>query len=508
MRENKVSLSLFFKLLFGVIILGGLLLGPIFIDDVFAADGFLVFEKEVFSNGLFHDGPIKDNQEVKIAVLQDDNYVLKPYVITKSLQYKPIDDATFEWSTGSGSDQKVISTDKQYVVNITDVGVYDFICKVTYGGESLSFVYKIFIVTPDDLAKALQVYPTTTTSVPYTGQPTTPIMDVVAELGDEKDPYKYYLKENIDYKVTFSTNPNNIDFTVDDPVEFTLDYIGIFKNVGIQYIANYTIDINYKLKIENTKKAQFNNKATSIQPKVVYYDMDEKPTPVWHYYSDKQCKKELSSAPTKVGTYYIRGSVGEDYSNVCTLTIVPKVAKGFKVKSRNAKTTTLTWTKAEGATGYRIFYRKYGKWIPWKTTTSLSFTMSNSVVASYGQFAVRAYGKNAAGQVIYSDSCGSGASFAYITIRPPRVTIKATKTNKSIKFYWNKSVGATGYRLYVKKNGKWKYLTDTRDTKFYFVGLKSSTAYQFAVRPYTVTVDKKFIVADKYTAITVKTNAK
>lgn len=72
-------------------------------------------------------------------------------------------------------------------------------------------------------------------------------------------------------------------------------------------------------------------------------------------------------------------------------------------------------------------------------------------------------------------------------IKPNKVRNVSVKkiTAKTVKLSWSKAEGATEYRIYVYKNGKWKYIGNSKNNSFTVKNLKSDTKYKFRVRAVT-----------------------
>ena len=116
MKEKTILRSLLVKLLFGVILFGGLLVSPIKMVNAQAAE-LCVFEKEEYMSDLYSNMPIGDGDSFRIAVLQGEQYTLKPCVIElDNLKMVQVKDATYEWLYGpeGASVADVVSTENSY----------------------------------------------------------------------------------------------------------------------------------------------------------------------------------------------------------------------------------------------------------------------------------------------------------------------------------------------------------------------------------------------------------
>lgn len=145
---------------------------------------------------------------------------------------------------------------------------------------------------------------------------------------------------------------------------------------------------------------------------------------------------------------------------------------------------TLKWNAVEGAGGYRVFVKNTvtDKWDIAVRTTGKKTTATIDGLESGTKytFAVRAYVNN--GKIVWAPKYKS-----INTLTKPGVTGKITGTSAadSVTLKWNKVTGATGYRVYILKSGKWSTLKTTTATSYTVTGLSQGTKYTFAVKAYT-----------------------
>ena len=153
--------------------------------------------------------------------------------------------------------------------------------------------------------------------------------------------------------------------------------------------------------------------------------------------------------------------------------------------SQTVNSITLKWNAVEGVSGYRVYVKNHSTntWdIAVRTTgKKTSTTISDLTPGTKYTFAVRAY-MNTGALIIWSPGYSE-----FNTLTKPGVTDKVTtsQTSDSVTLKWNKVPGATGYRIYVVKNGKWKALKTTTALTYTATGLNSGTKYTFAVKAYT-----------------------
>ncbi len=179
---------------------------------------------------------------------------------------------------------------------------------------------------------------------------------------------------------------------------------------------------------------------------------------------------------------------------------------GLDCSAVKTKKLTLSWNKAEGASGYRIYIMKDGKWKKLADTKALSYTPTGLEPGREYLFSVRA--KEKSGRKTY----WSDSEYIDVKTKPSTVkALKAKKTNKKqVTLFWNKTEGADGYSLYRKEeNGKWKIIRKHTGKATYTVkSLSPGKTYTFAVRSYTnLRKGSGYIknYASDYTSLTVTT---
>lgn len=192
----------------------------------------------------------------------------------------------------------------------------------------------------------------------------------------------------------------------------------------------------------------------------------------------------------KVGTYKIKIVFKGKYSGSKTLSfkIVPAVVTGIKAKA-NTTAVKLTWNKAGGATGYRVYRydTKNKKWVKVKSSTKeTSYTIKSLKAGTAYTFAVKPYYKKG-DTVIW----GKYTQFATATApETPKITVTKKATTATVN--WDKVSGATGYVVYYsyEKNGTYKKLDAVKNTTTFSVkNLTAGKGIFFKVRAYKKTAN-------------------
>lgn len=146
---------------------------------------------------------------------------------------------------------------------------------------------------------------------------------------------------------------------------------------------------------------------------------------------------------------------------------------------------TLSWTKSNGATGYRIYRYVGGSWKAIKTTTKLTYTLAGLNSGTTYIYAVRPYMKDSAGNNIWASSY---TKITTATKTEATVIRLATTATGRATVAWNNIVGENGYQIWYSKSASGpfvKYSNYAANTKkAYVTGLTSGEKYYFSVRSY------------------------
>lgn len=154
--------------------------------------------------------------------------------------------------------------------------------------------------------------------------------------------------------------------------------------------------------------------------------------------------------------------------------------------SPSAASIKLSWSKAAGATGYRVFRYNTStkKWnICLKATSKTSATVSSLTSGKSYIFAVRPY-YNTGDKILWASSFTS-VKTTTLPAKPGSVKVTAT-SNTSFEIKWSKSSGATGYGVYSYNPLTKKYtkLTYTSGTSYAVDYIREGSYSYFVVRPY------------------------
>lgn len=162
---------------------------------------------------------------------------------------------------------------------------------------------------------------------------------------------------------------------------------------------------------------------------------------------------------------------------------------------------TLKWKEVPGATGYRVYQYKNGDWVKIKSVTTNSFKVTSLKVDTTYKFKIKPYAKTSNGTVWGKTS---SAVSAKIVDKTKTAFSDVVAEINHVTLSWKKVSGATGYRLYVLKDGAWSKVKTTSALSYKVTGLDSNTSYTFMVRAYKKASGKTtwYTKSDSYTVVT------
>lgn len=169
---------------------------------------------------------------------------------------------------------------------------------------------------------------------------------------------------------------------------------------------------------------------------------------------------------------------------------VPPVVK-VKVASTGYNSLNVSWEKVNGATGYRIYFKKDNakNWTTLATFENGSLTSCEHRKLTTGvnyTYTVRAYYKDG-NKTIWGGFNQTGVTKKPVTSAPKLVSVtSSTATNVTVK--WETVSGANGYKVMRKADGSktWSTIGTTNSKKLSYTDKKASCGvkYHYTVRAY------------------------
>lgn len=273
--------------------------------------------------------------------------------------------------------------------------------------------------------------------------------------------------------------------------EFTAEKTVTVEKTGHKYDDNGVCTVCGHKKPVITlkaKKAVYTGKAISIDEPTI--TEGEVVNLNYSYYSDKDCKNEISE-PVNPGVYYVTvtADAGSDNagvtSNKVTLTIVPQAVKVASVSNASSYV-KVTWNKANKASGYYVYRSTNGK----KFTKIATVKSGNTV--KYNDKKATKNGQKYVYKVVTYYNGNQKVSSAYSAVKTGyrlstmKVSSLTNKKGKKVYIKWKKNPKSTGYQIkYVTGKSKAKTVKASSKAKTKTISkLKKGKTYKVRIRSY------------------------
>lgn len=153
------------------------------------------------------------------------------------------------------------------------------------------------------------------------------------------------------------------------------------------------------------------------------------------------------------------GEIPDGEQNVTEITL-PEAPTGFTYRDYSSYG-ILEWERVNGADGYDVFLNEKGEWKLIETTTKTLTHIYDLTLNSKYEIGIRSYievdGVKYSSEEYYSD-------FVYTDsdIDETELTYKSKSVLNGVNLVWNSNQydNITGYRLYIRKDGKWIKIKD------------------------------------------------
>lgn len=204
---------------------------------------------------------------------------------------------------------------------------------------------------------------------------------------------------------------------------------------------------------------------------------------------------------TAVLTFSVKGN--EAVSAKCRVTVKPAKATDLKQTKCTVSSATFVWTKAAGATEYKItrFNPSTKKWVEIGSTDKASFTLSGLKKNEEAKIRVRSVFKS--GKTVIQGGIAS-ITVSAKNNSPVKSLAQTAGTVDSITVSWKALSGAEKYRVILQKsNGEQISKTETVKTDCTFEELSHSSSFKVKVRAVFKNGGKSYV--GKVSEITAKT---
>lgn len=181
-------------------------------------------------------------------------------------------------------------------------------------------------------------------------------------------------------------------------------------------------------------------------------------------------------------------------------TAVPKEPK-VKVVSTDYNALSISWDKINGATGYRVYFKKDNakKWTVLATFENGELSGCEHRKLTTGvkyTYTVRAYHKNS-NKTVWGNYNSDGVTARPLTTKPKLSSVSSSSAN-SVEVKWNSVNGASGYKVMRKTEGSksWTVISTVKGNKtlsYTDNNVICGVKYYYTVRAYK-TVNKKAVL--------------
>lgn len=188
------------------------------------------------------------------------------------------------------------------------------------------------------------------------------------------------------------------------------------------------------------------------------------------------------------------GDPGSGQGNAPVVIKIPKAPESFKASLYGHDDVKLSWSEADGATGYYIYYKKssQSKYTYLADVKTLSFSKANLEDNVKYIFKIVSYCKD--GESVRSDPAQSKTVSIQTkkNVKAPSKVSTSLYGHDDVKVTWTKVSGAVGYYVYYKRSSqsKYTYLTSTKKLEIKRSNLADGTKYIFKIVPYYKSKDK------------------
>ena len=226
-------------------------------------------------------------------------------------------------------------------------------------------------------------------------------------------------------------------------------------------------------------------------------------------YVIRNTKNAIVREPKAIGNYvvhitYMGKYSGEDRLNY---SIVPATVRDVKVKLTAHDDVQVSWSKADLAEGYLIYYKTASakKYTLYGSTAETGVTIKNLADNTTYNFKVVSYATSNGVKVEGKSSSVVKNKTLKDLVKPKSVTLKLT-AHDDIKVSWKKVQNAEGYYVYYKKATATKYTSYkvTTKTSITLKNLADNTKYDIKIVPYGVSNGNK-VKSDRFTEKSIKT---
>lgn len=176
-------------------------------------------------------------------------------------------------------------------------------------------------------------------------------------------------------------------------------------------------------------------------------------------------------------------------SKTLSFTIGPKNPKSVKVVLDRYNTSTVSWSKVNGASGYKVY---------WKVTPDDPYQYCGTTKSTSWPFEMKDGVKNTFKVVAYQKvngvTCNNAGKTASVYALKKVTGVKAEKSGSNVKILWKNIPGETGYQISKSTNKNQTNIVaicETTSGNAKTITAEKGKTYYYKVRAYKVSDGKK-----------------
>ena len=165
--------------------------------------------------------------------------------------------------------------------------------------------------------------------------------------------------------------------------------------------------------------------------------------------------------------------------------VLPKAPENLRKTGNGQKCEIfIGWDRVEGVDGYETYVKSNGEWVLVETSIIPHATVSDLLYYNEYEVGVKSF-IEVDGVKYYSENYSTAIfkTMDYI----PNVFWDTESTKDGIEISWHETEGVSGYRLYIRIDGKWQKITDIKGRqagKYIYKNVKAGETYTFGIKAF------------------------
>lgn len=164
---------------------------------------------------------------------------------------------------------------------------------------------------------------------------------------------------------------------------------------------------------------------------------------------------------------------------VVELPAAPANIKAGAFKNGNV---SVTWDAVEGATGYDVYLKSGDEWVYQSAVTKTKCTLKNALYNSKYVMGIKTF-VTVDGEKHESKEMAEYTVLTGADIPTTKFTLSTSGDTVTLK--WDAIKGVSGYRVYIKQDGKWVKITSISENTYTYKKALPGKTYKFAIKPYS-----------------------